>query len=655
MLMEAAVTGIKDSQQNMRPHLTGLVYKLVTYNHTLTQLQTQYPDAAAGRGTRVSYGNFSGSSEPGCPSRSRNCPRHDPTHESGHGRLGQVSMLLARRGPGVHRPVRGAATASQIPQLPAALLDGKLDAGSRGGGGGREEEEEEEEEKTLRCLRAFTARTNLTDTAEGLNTSSVFHNISLSTVMRCEGKQKCSLHLRIKTALQLTESIHGLSVCTITAGMMMNCRIVSFSRSSRERMSGLQVEVENDCTDVSPNQQVQVMVKTVPSYCGVIWAGTYDAPQCISEDLRRNVPECITGRLSYDINPERKELNISVSDMLEGHNYYLRLCYKDFICFGAGASALIKKEEPVKRATLQYSRPLPCLCIEGWSAVMDAPRVQVCPFKDRVEELWSGVAFDPLEGTLSWESLCPVTAVVTLCQKSKDGVCMDLPHASQNITRGKITFTEVDPHPQLCIKFTVGPDSWTRCPFADGRFQAWRVVPQSHEGVKMLSQITAVFSVGACVKSSGLAECQITRSDTVHVGRNIAVDINLAAEELCNSCIQVKRLDVKFAATVVHCFDQCNELSPLRPVISSRTSLDLTWVIVPAGVCLSAIIIIVLVLHVLLTVSQRRKQKRNGDEKQIDPGLDCVVPALQTHPHRGILVPDSPQCGNTEKANLISK
>ncbi|XP_018556065.1 interleukin-17 receptor E isoform X2 [Lates calcarifer] len=482
------------------------------------------------------------------------------------------------------------------------------------------------------------------DSTEGFTTSSVFHNISLSTVMHCVGKQKCSLHLRIKTTLQLTESIHGLSVCTVTAGMMMNCRIVSFSRSSRERMSGLQVEVENDCTDVSPNQQIQVMVKTVPSYCGVIWAGTYDAPQCISEDLRRNVPECITGRLSYDVNLERKELNVSVSDMLEGHNYHLRLCYKDFICFGAGASALIKKEEPVKSVTLQYSRPLPCLCIEGWSAVMDAPRVQVCPFKDRVEELWSGVAFDPLEGTLSWESLCPVTAVVTLCQKSKAGVCMDLPHASQNITRGKITFTGVDPHPHLCIKFTVGPDSWTRCPFADGRFQAWRVVPQSHEGVKMLSQITAVFSVGVCVKSSGLAECQITRSDTVHVEKNKAVDINLA-EELCNSCIQVKRLDVKFATTVLHCFDQCNQSSPLRPVISSQTSLDLTWVVVPAGVCLSAIIIIILVLHVLLTVYQRRKQKRNGDEKQIDPALDCVVPALQTHPHRGILVPDSPQCG----------
>lgn len=39
-----------------------------------------------------------------------------------------------------------------------------------------------------------------------------------------------------------------------------------------------------------------------------------------------------------------------------------------------------------------------------------------------------------------------------------------------------------------------------------------------------------------------------------------------------------------------------------------------------------------------------------------DPAFDCVVPALQTKPvlHKGVLMLDSPQCGNTEKANLIS-
>ncbi|KAE8281482.1 hypothetical protein D5F01_LYC20469 [Larimichthys crocea] len=491
---------------------------------------------------------------------------------------------------------------------------------------------------------------------EGLNTSSVFHNISLSTVMRCEGRQQCSLHLRIKTQLQLTEAIHGVSICTVTAGMMANCRILGFKRSSRERMSGQQVEVENDCADISVSQRSQVIVKTVPNYCGVTWTDTYQAPECVNEDLQRHVPECITGRLSYDVNSKTNELNVSVSDMLEDHNYHLRLCLKHFICAGTGANKLIKKEEPVKSAILPYSRPLPCLCIEGWSTVMDAPRVQVCPFKDRLEELWFGINFDPLEGTLSWEPTCPVRAVVALCQKREDGVCVDLPHASQNISRKKITFSQVDPHSQLCMKFTADSKSWTRCPFADAKFQAWEVVvtkKEGHEDVTMSSQINATFSVGLCVKSEESSECRVTKTHIMHVEKHKSVGLKLA-EELCSSCLQVKRLDVKFAATITHCLGQCNDSAEPRPVISIRASMDLTWIVVPAGVCLSAIIIIALFLQ----VHQRRKQKRNGcsSEKQTDPSLDCVVSAYQTKPvlHGGVLIPDSPLCEDTERANLIS-
>lgn len=497
--------------------------------------------------------------------------------------------------------------------------------------------------------------------ADGLSTSSVFHNVSLSTVMSCEGRQKCSLHLRIKTGLHLAESIHGVSICTVTTGMMSTCRVVSFTRASRQRMSGLQVVVENDCTVVSPGQKVMVTVKTVLSYCGIAWTGTYEAPDCISEDLQRHVPECITGRLSYDVNPQRKELSVSVADMLEDHDYHLRLCHKDFICIGTGANTVIKKEELVKSATLPYSRPLPCLCIEGWSAVMDAPRVQVCPFKERLEELWFGITFDPLEGTLSWEPACPVTAVVALCQEGEGGVCADLPNAAQNVSREKIAFTKVDPHPRLCMKFTAGSQSWTRCPFTDARFQAWEVVAtgrQGHEDVKMLSQIAAEFSVGLCEKSKGSAVCQITETHTIHAEKNKAVGLNLTGK-LCDSCLQVKRLDVKFAATVVHCLQQCNQSSHLKHAISSQSTWSWTWVVLPAGVLLSAVIIVTVVLHILLTVYRRRKQKRNGGcafERQTDPAFECVAPALQTKPvvHGGVLVPDSPQYVNTERANLIS-
>ena len=58
---------------------------------------------------------------------------------------------------------------------------------------------------SLSCVDFF--RPPCKEAAVGLNTSSVFHNISFSTVMMCEGRQKCSLQLRIKTALQLTGTI----------------------------------------------------------------------------------------------------------------------------------------------------------------------------------------------------------------------------------------------------------------------------------------------------------------------------------------------------------------------------------------------------------------------------------------------------------------
>ncbi|KAM3587341.1 uncharacterized protein V6R79_002591 [Siganus canaliculatus] len=498
---------------------------------------------------------------------------------------------------------------------------------------------------------------------EDLSTSSVFHNISFTTVMRCEGKQKCSLHLRVKTVLQLHDSIHGVSICTVMAGMMANCQSLSFTRVSREKLSGMQVELENDCTTVFPSQRVSVTVETVPSVCGLTWTGIYEAPGCASGDLRKHVPECITGRLSYEDSKQKKELSIHVSDMLENQDYHLRLCRKDFICVGTGAHTLIKKEETVKIATLAYDRPLPCLCIEGWSAVMDAPRVQVCPFKDRIEELWFGVSFNPLEGALSWKPPCPVTAVVTLCQNRDDGICVDLPDASQNVSRQKIVFNEVDPDPRLCMKFMVGIQTWIRCPFADSRLQAWEIITpvinSGHEDLKILSQVTATFSVALCKKTEGSVACDsIEPAQVVHVEKNKAAVLNVTGE-LCGSCLQLTRRDVKFAPTVLHCLDRCDHSLAVSPVVSGRVSWNFIWILAPVCVCLAGVILVTLALHFLLTVFKNRERKRKSgctSGKQADPSIDCLDPILQAKPVclGGVLVLDSPQCGNAEKANLIS-
>uniref|UniRef100_A0A8C6KF63 Interleukin-17 receptor C/E N-terminal domain-containing protein n=1 Tax=Nothobranchius furzeri TaxID=105023 RepID=A0A8C6KF63_NOTFU len=257
--------------------------------------------------------------------------------------------------------------------------------------------------------------------AEGLS-SSVFQHVNISTVMKCERKQKCTLHLKVQTLLLLSGGN----------------RLIDW-------------DVENDCTEVSPNQQLQVTVKTIPDYCNISWTTTYLTPESVFQWMAA-ILFLSAGRLSYVENPEKKELEIHVSDMLEGHDYHLRLCHKDFICLGTGAKTLMHKEKSNKSAILQYSRPLPCLCIEGWSAVMDAPRVQVCPFKDRLEELWFKITFDSAEEALTWKPACPISAVAGLCEKREDGNCMDLPDSLQNVSRERLTFAKVDPHPDLCMK-----------------------------------------------------------------------------------------------------------------------------------------------------------------------------------------------------------
>lgn len=47
------------------------------------------------------------------------------------------------------------------------------------------------------------------------------------------------------------------------------------------------------------------------------------------------------GRIDYEVDLERKEVHISVSDMLEDRDYHVRLCHKDYICTGTGAHILV--------------------------------------------------------------------------------------------------------------------------------------------------------------------------------------------------------------------------------------------------------------------------------------------------------------------------
>ncbi|KAM9772654.1 putative interleukin-17 receptor E-like isoform X1 [Syngnathus typhle] len=432
---------------------------------------------------------------------------------------------------------------------------------------------------------------------DGLDVTAVFRNLSFSTVMMCEASRKCSLRLRIKTTAHLAKSIQGFSICSETPGTPQKCRSISISKVSRRKMAGMEVEVENDCIDVSPRQKVRVSVTTFPSYCGITQSGTYVAPDCSWKDLRRNIPECSTGQLWHDVDLDRKEVRVGVSEALQGHDYHVRLCRKDFICVGTGANAMIKKEEPDNSVVLSFSRPLPCLCIEGWPAVMDAPRVQVCPFKDALEEMWHGIRFDPLEEALSWEPACPLSARVTLCQRREEDGCSDQESVWRDISREMITFAKVDPHPQLCMKFTAGNQSWIRCPFVK-RLQVWDVT-LTPQGSTLTSRINATFSIDACRPSQDSTACHATGTGvTVQVGEHSSVNLTDV-----HGCVLVRRTDVNYAATVLHC--------PTQHVSQGSTlGTQAGWDVISLGLGLATISVVALAFLFTIAVDRRRKETK---------------------------------------------
>ncbi|XP_064198802.1 interleukin-17 receptor E-like protein isoform X1 [Anguilla rostrata] len=440
--------------------------------------------------------------------------------------------------------------------------------------------------------------------SQALINSTVLHNLKVSTVMKCEKKQNCSLHLKVTATVQINELLRGVSVCTASPSMLEHCRVVTFPRKARERLAGQLVEVQDDCViEVSPSQNVQVTLRTFPDYCDTTLSRTYRVQGCDNADLRSHVPSCITGKIAYAVDMDRREISVRVSDMLEDRNYHLRLCHRWDICSETEAYTLLRREDPFKNATLRFFSPLPCLCIEGWTSMVDAPRIQVCPFKNRTEELWSGVTFDSEKGALSWEPGCPVKAVITLCQREGESDCEDLANSTQTTGRKKVTYARVDPHPKLCMKFTTDAGSWIKCPFSDRNFLEWDLMMTEGQGqpqATLTSRIRTKLSLQVCQNGQPLECGEIT---SVTVEKMSPVPVNLTGD-ICQPdvCIRVRRADVQFSTHVLQCHLQCTR--------NRQYLCRADWLFVSAFTFVTLMIVAGLAGNITLTVYQKRQANR---------------------------------------------
>ncbi|KYO47489.1 putative interleukin-17 receptor E-like isoform A [Alligator mississippiensis] len=395
------------------------------------------------------------------------------------------------------------------------------------------------------------------------SSATALKSMKLSTVMKCVKGSQCFLHLNVKGTLSLSENIRGLEICYLSLDTQQtSCMNVRFSRKTNQQPLGRKIQVQFNCFEVKAAQHIYVTMKTIPNYCEVKLSQEYYVEDCRNNDVGKHIPSCSAGKLDYSVDRAKKVISVNISHFPGDQDYYVRLCHKWFICEDAGALARIKGKESLKSISLQYSQLLPCLCIEGWEAVPDARRIQLCPFKNDTKALWDNIMYNSATQTLAWEQACPVQVRVSLCRLMKSNYqCVDLPNSSYTVPENHIRYSRVDSHPGLCMKFTTKQGSWIRCPFAHGKFPVWKMRIAGREEqiqVSFTSQTKAQLSVLVCNQMQ-LSSCESVGTHySVSLGGSDSTSINIPGE-ICSSkvCIQAWRTDVDYSVPLQICDIQC--------------------------------------------------------------------------------------------------
>ncbi|XP_067915831.1 interleukin-17 receptor E-like protein isoform X2 [Heterodontus francisci] len=423
--------------------------------------------------------------------------------------------------------------------------------------------------------------------------SKIVEDLKVFTVLKCIKERQCSIHLKVKGTLILDEHIQGVEMCSISMSTLQyQCAVVKFNKRTYKKFAAQPVQIENDCFSAAMAEYNYVILKTIPYYCDVILKKEHQVEDCTNEDIGRNIPTCVAGKLDYVIDKKQKTLSVQVSDFVEDLAYNVRLCHKWFTCEDLGINALIKVQDS-KQVTLPFSQILPCLCIEGWSALPDARRIQLCPFKNYTAELWNGITYNHASQELAWELACPVEVDVNLCWMTESNdYCIDLQNSSHKVKQ-KVRYSRVDPHPRLCVKFTTREGFWVRCPFAFGYLPVWNMSTNEQLGKLQLTFVTqdkAEFKMALCNRTAPhkcepLKELYVT-ANTIGAYSRV---FNLSHEE-CDSiiCVQGWRTDIEYSVRIQICDIMCK-------LNSTAASSQYIW---PIAITVILLILVTMMLFI---------------------------------------------------------
>ncbi|XP_045691129.1 putative interleukin-17 receptor E-like isoform X2 [Phyllostomus hastatus] len=403
--------------------------------------------------------------------------------------------------------------------------------------------------------------------------------LTLSTVMKCAPRGGCSLLLDVRASLTLHKSLRGLEACSMSLDTQeTQCHSVRVSRASRRQQEGRQLQVHFDCFEVGVAQSLYVTLRTVPHFCGVQLEQQYHVKDCGDEDVRSNVPDCFARKLPYRVDRSRKVIVVQVPEAPGGPDYFMRLCLKWIACEDAGALVRVTANSVSRMVSLPYSQELPCLCLESWSATLDAVRTQTCPFENDTEALWEAIRYHPESQALSWEPACPVSGHVSLCWRPDPGAqCQELKHSVRPAHR-RVQYSPVDTQPQLCLKFSTGRGFWVSCPFQRPGFPAWKMTVQpapsrTHLRVAFSSPSPARFQVRLCHRREmwpfachGMSQATALSPASANLTAD-PVFVDIPRDEACgpDTCIQGQRTDVLFSGPQRLCALQCGAWDVLGP------------------------------------------------------------------------------------------
>ncbi|KAM8942682.1 interleukin-17 receptor E-like protein [Lycaon pictus] len=396
-----------------------------------------------------------------------------------------------------------------------------------------------------------------------------------STTIRGAGRLRDPHYLPFTERIRGPEGLRGLEACSMNVDTQeTRCQSVRVSRASRRLQVGRQLQVHFDCFEVGVAQSLYVTLRTVPHFCGIQLDRQYHVEDCGDQDVGRNLPGCSAKKFSYRVDRDRKVVLVQAPEAPGGSDYYVRLCLKWFTCEDVGAPARVTANRLSRTVSLPYSRELPCLCLEVWSATPDAVRMQACPFEDGkyTEALWDAVHYHPGAQALSWEPACPVSGHVSLCWRPGPGaLCHHLEHSGR-AAEGRVQYPRVDTQPQLCLKFSTSRGFWVRCPFKGQRFQAWKMTvqpaaSQGHLRVTFFSPEAAHFQVYLCQQRKtwppacrpALWATALPPASGDFMAGPAVTFVDVPRDEACvpNTCIQGRRTDMLFSAPQQLCDLRC--------------------------------------------------------------------------------------------------